>query len=227
MCRNFDELFEAWMRKRGSRTFVKDGIVEPAKYGIVKGHKSCKLLFVLPEPNGRKGGLPTLDLCELLREELSSKPFNLNLGLWTKMILDGKPLKYEPLSPECAREYIQHVAIINLKKLYGSGNANPTEIAHYAWEDRKYICDEIDLIKPDVIIACGESARTNRNLYRVLKDCRFIPNGQLDGDKHWEHNEYIIVPNDHPSLRYPIQTKSAFGKLIRRVRKANICAFSK
>jgi len=47
---------------------------------------------------------------------------------------------------------LRKVAIMNMKKLAGSGHANVEAISLHAWRDRVFICREVDLIRPTIIL---------------------------------------------------------------------------
>jgi hypothetical protein len=65
---------------------------------------------------------------------------------------------------------LRRIASINLKKASGQGWSDMSEVGAHARHDRELLIEQIDTIKPDVMVACG----TFEILAWVL-DLRFAP----------------------------------------------------
>jgi hypothetical protein len=215
-------LFDEWLRtypKRLWREFHKDGIVSEDWYW----RETHRLLFVQLEPNSKGGWSDRFlgrDLRELFAgEELNWKPGHRNLALWTRALLDGVT-KFDSPAVGPAQEQLRRVAIINLKKLAGSGTADHAAISVQAWHDRAMICRQVRLIRPTLVVTCGEFA--NRIFGRVV---RGDPFKTVPDDAVWTHRQLTVLPANHPSVR-PTHARQAFERLVSRAKQYSVAAFS-
>lgn len=195
--------------------FQKDGVVVPQLYK----RESIRLLFVLLEANNKKDRHDS-DIREVFGKERSRKSISLNMARWTLALLDGKT-KYRDFIEDEAIEQHRRVAIMNLKKLAGSGTKHTEKISVQAWRDRRRIIREVELIRPTVIVTCGETA--NRLFYMIVVDDPFadsIPEKSI-----WHYKGMKVLPGNHPSVR-PKDAEEAFQSLIRRAKACGVGAFS-
>lgn len=216
-----DKLFERWVNSYPTRQrhgFHRDGIVDEDAYRL----QADRVLFVLLEPNSRAGRYDRFygdDLRRIFREENLNKELNVNLAIWTRALLDQKTDYIRP-SANGTADQIRRIAILNLKKIGGSGKADYEAISIQAWQDRDFIRKEVRIISPTVVVTCGNNA--NRLFGWIMKNNPFadIP------DEVWNHGGIHVLPANHPSLR-PKHAKDALSRLIQRARTARLASFSK
>lgn len=168
------KLFETWKKEfcfapKGERgQFVPDGIVDYEEYE--KAEK--KILFVLRDPHDADGKYESRGLCdEVLHSSNSFQTWG-PIASWTRGFLRAsskfaplyqiKSESHDPQDLDGTRKYYRKIAIMNLKKASGKGYAE--QIKEYAKNHSKLIHGEINIIQPDVIIACG------RDVYESLQD---------------------------------------------------------
>jgi hypothetical protein len=206
-----EQHLEDWLASYPShlRTeFHKDGIVNPERYR----EERLRLLFVLLEPNSKGGRWDRFqghDLRHVFGEVGLGKSIDLNLARWTRVLLDGEHEYFSP-NAAAAKEQLRRVAIMNLKKLAGSGTANPEAISVHAWRDAAFIRKQVELIQPDLVVTCGPNA--NRLFGMVLSDdpFRVVPEESV-----WSHGSVVVLPGNHPAVR-PKDAPAAFARLVAR-----------
>lgn len=161
--------FEKWIESyseslRGE--FHRDGVINEEVFS----NEKRRILFVTKEPNSKDGNYDKYkgaDLRKIWGEICLKKPFDRNIARWTRIICDGDDPGGSVSWQDIART-MQRVAIINLKKLAGSGSENREEICLYSYNDREFIRKQIELINPNVIIACGKDGLVFRMLWRIM-----------------------------------------------------------
>lgn len=206
-----EQHLEAWLSTYPSHLqpeFHKDGIIHAEQYQ----EERLRLLFVLLEPNSKGGRWDRFqghDLRQVFGEVGLGKSIDINLARWTRVLLDGVQ-EYFSLNAAAAKEQLRRVAIMNLKKLAGSGTANPEAISVHAWRDAAFIRKQVELIRPDLVVTCGPNA--NRLFGMVLSDdpFRVVPE-----DSVWSHGPLVVLPGNHPAVR-PIYAPAAFARLVAR-----------
>jgi hypothetical protein len=209
----FDELFDEWRRSypESSRSeFHKDGIVDSATFA----NQRARVLFVLAEPNSKNGRYDKHcgeDLRQVFGWLGLDKPIDRNLARWTSVVLDRNQQFLKP-SREEAMTALQKVAIINMKKLAGSGHADGEAISFQACRDRAFIRREVDLIRPTIILTCG---KTVRRLFRWVMTDEL---GVAAVDDMWQLDGVAVLPVHHPSVR-PKETEAAFNRVVALVKK--------
>ena len=218
--RQLDMLFEQWLEtypKKQRPGFHRDGIVDEEKYEL----ESDRVLFVLLEPNSKDGLYDRFhgeDLRIVFREEKLKKELNVNLAIWTRALLD-RITEYIRPSVSTTEAQIRRIALLNLKKISGSGKADYEAISIHAWQDREFIRKEVRIISPTVVVTCGISA--NRLFRWVMKN---NPYAEIP-DKIWAHGGFRVLPANHPSLR-PKNAQDALARLIQLARESRIASFS-
>lgn len=215
-----DRLFERWVLTypEPARTgFHRDGIIHEPTY-LSEEHR---ILFVLLEPNSSGGAYDKYygcDLRQVFGEDSLSKSINVNLARWTRVLLDGHTTvgEFDGLS---AQTQIRRVAIMNLKKFAGSGTADFVIAAIHAWYDRRFIHDQVTIMCPSVVVACGKEVH---RLFRcIMSDDRFA---RVDAEVGWKSPGFVVVPANHPSLRPP-NAGDAFERLVNIARTSKVAAF--
>jgi len=193
---SLDSLFDEWIETYPATfrsDFHRDGIVDPVCYA----KEPRRLLYVLAEPNSRGGRYDRYrgwDLRVVFGREALGKAIDLNLARWTRMALDGVT-RGPDLTGKSAAVFLRRVAIMNLKKLPGSGVADREAIAIHAWRDREFIRREIQLIEPDIVITCGETL--TKLLVRILADDAVTPSPSIP--EEW--GGFEVLRAFHPSHR--------------------------
>lgn len=143
---------------------------------------------------------------------------NVNLARWTRIVLDGHTI-FDRYDGQSAQEQIRRTAIVNLKKVAGSGTADYAAAAVQAWRDRDFIRKQVGLIRPTAVVAGGIPA--NRIFRWIMTNDLFTPFEDWVG---WTHDEFAVVPANHPSLR-PKDAPAAFERIVEAVREAKLGAF--
>lgn len=177
--KKFIQLFDEWEQKykdtNDSNKFVRDGIVDEKAWNTLEAGK--KILFILKEPNDEqheKDG--KMDLAYSLKDNyiknLRRYATWRNVFLWSIGILNTEVnmiINFNEIYKKLETGNLNHIAVLNLKKVYGTSTANMSKIKKAAEDDRKYILKEIKLINPDIIVTA--------NIMNILKT--LIPEGQL------------------------------------------------
>lgn len=223
-----DGLFDRWEETyppADREGFHRDGIVREDVFA----QQPWRLLFVLAEPNSRDGKYDKYfghDLRIVFGDLEMAKSVNQNLALWTQVLLDRADVEQvDPLDRvtglEASRQ-LRRVAIMNVKKLPGSGNMGVAGVEAAAWRDREFIREEVTMIRPDVIVTGGAVA--NRALGRALTDrADFDPSVE----QVWRFGFTPILPTYHPAQRIQRNSIRAFLDVIERAEAAAIAAFSR
>ena len=154
-----EELFKRWQEKYSFSAFIKDGIVDIAKYE--KPH----VLFVLrdmncPVPN---------DLCENLRRKGGGAKTWCNVGRWTQALLDKNREYPYDMSPKQRIEQMSRVAVMNIKKEGGGARSVGKTLISYAEEQKELILEQIRICDPDIIICCGQQIKDGLGNAEILE----------------------------------------------------------
>jgi len=212
--KKLDSLFDKWEKEYPETVregFHRDGVV----YEDVFVKQNKRVLFVILEANSRKGKYDQYygkDLRWVFGEEAVGKSIDKNIGVWIMAILDNAST-YEKLDRIEARDQFRRVAFMNLKKLSGSGTADYSAISIQAWLDREYIKQEIEIVKPTLIVACGKE--TNRIFKRIVSK---NPYDYIDESGNWKYNAIPVIQSHHPSVR-PVQAPKSFDFLREQLKK--------
>lgn len=217
-CKTERELFELWKKKNPvsiiytenghkkesminhANVFISDGIVDETIWND-SHHK--RIAYVLKEAYGET---QDWSLTEWLLKVHPSSSFWRRIVEWSYGIQNTTPDKIAKYSPNIYHEnksLFQQIAVINLKKSSGKSSSNYNEIAAYAWEDRRELRKQLEIIKADIIV-CG-STFSSLNLMYNNSIC---PEG-AKCDNHFYNtdiisgNQTIIIDYYHPANRYP------------------------
>jgi len=189
-----DRLFDEWPG-HDSPDFSRDGIInEPLFEGP---------LFVMAEPSGRGSRYSPLNGCDLRAlydTDPPIKPLTHNVALWTEVLLDRRE-RCGLLCADRVRANLRRVAIINLRKLSGTGTADYSQVERYARDHRLWIEQQIRMIAPAIIVACG--VRIDGILRTVFAGSSFLA---------------PVAVTYHPSVRTPAQARHALAQLLGQVR---------
>lgn len=146
-----EDLWDRWAqhyRERGidPGRICRDGIAVPERFAAAPQ----RVLFVLREVNDWEGG----DLRTLLAAGPRYQTWH-TVGRWAAGLLRGFPSYEEVDRWEVMHDALQSIASINLKKASGGASADPALVNAYAFQDRDLLRDQVRLISPHTIVACG------------------------------------------------------------------------
>lgn len=149
-----NQLFEEWRQSSDIHkwSFVSDGVINEEKFEKQK----TKILFVCKEPNQtaateEEKSSRLWDFRVWWKENLWGG-FSICLGNWAFGILNDFP-EYESITPEKRLNAIHSVAYMNVKKTGGLGVAVQQDIGSYVNLNKQMIWKEVQIIKPDLIVA--------------------------------------------------------------------------
>ena len=215
-----EDLFAEWVKSYPAThqgDFHRDGIVHEGLYL----REATRVLYIVLEPNSKGGRYDQhrgADLRILWGDIGLGKSFDLNLARWTAILLDGATKYFTP-DAEHAKQQLRRVAIVNLKKLAGSGTANREAITVHAWRDKDYLRRQVAIVQPTLVVTCGVPA--NRLFGWIIYD---DPLKEIPEESVWTHKSFHVLPVNHPSLR-PQNAPSAFTRVVQRASQAKVGAF--
>ncbi|MEQ1776118.1 MAG: hypothetical protein ABL891_20255 [Burkholderiales bacterium] len=220
-----EDFFKKWIQSYPQsleREFHRDGVIDKDIFAKEK----WKLLFVVKEPNSKNGnydkylGADLRDVWGATEgEKALKKPFNRNVARWTKIICDGVGSDHS-LNWQDVAETMRRVAIINLKKMAGSGSENREEVCLYSFKDKGFIKEQISEINPNVILACGKDGFVFRMIWRIMNDEICFPSDIGKSFYLSLHGKAVPVFSVyHPSLRLKRQEDQAANEIVEIQRK--------
>ncbi|MGB8061292.1 MAG: hypothetical protein WCF26_05310 [Candidatus Sulfotelmatobacter sp.] len=193
---HYEKLLETW-KPRG-RCFIEDGIIDDDRWHSA----DPKVLLLLKE--ARHEGTGTWDLRRHLREEDPTNTWQKS-AYWCYAVQGVKSgsLRCLPFSnmPERKAEYEKAVealrasAIVNIKKIDGKETSDNEDIRKHAERNRHLIKQQIELIKPDLVI-CGNTWRFVENWWDK-KEIEKIYDGVYRVGQH----QRVFIDFWHPAYR--------------------------
>lgn len=141
-------LFNEWEIKvpEYKAKLVKDGIINEELYQVA----SRKILFITKEPNNpnQEPG----DFRDWLKKEIYYS-FSYRIAEWSYGILNNFP-KYDEIWRRrgLAHKAIQHIALINIKKSGGGGNADYNRMMEHLKLNFNLLHRQIEIIDPEIVI---------------------------------------------------------------------------
>jgi hypothetical protein len=151
-----NELFEEWLREykqNGIKTegFSKDGIINEDRFEEADN----RILFVLRETNNFPSSNDYQgDLRRFLNETLKYQIW-CTVGRWAYWLLNDFPAYHSNVNVSVIHGTLRQTAVLNLKKLTGDSVSDLDEINETSHRDRIFIKKEVEIIDPQVIVACG------------------------------------------------------------------------
>ena len=150
---NYETLWQKWEEHYDrigidKDKICRDGIIVEDEFGK---DGSKKILFVMKDDHENKAELK--DLRETLKDGPRNKMWQ-TAARWAAGILYGFP-RFLKIDYKMMQSAIRQIATINLKKTRGVKQADMFVINACAFQDRLLLRKQIDLIDPDIIIACG------------------------------------------------------------------------
>ncbi len=168
-----EKLFDAWAQKHKEKlsqeapyfmtheppygNFVRDGIINMDFWRKQK----VRICFVLNEAGGYEDleAYPEgHDLAAEWNEKGSFTKFMFKLAVWTRAINDAfvAPVTYSKKQIVAVKDdLIRSIAVVNLKKSDGHKRQDYNLIKNFAMEDAEEIRTELDMLKANIIICCG------------------------------------------------------------------------
>jgi hypothetical protein len=198
-----DELLDKWSElkhhQEKGKCFIKDGIVDPSRWASARP----KVLLLLKE--ARHKGSVRWDYREYLRKDYPPNRTLQNSAYWCyaiHRIVRGN-LPPVPFPGTRKSEYIKAVealrssAIVNVKKSGGRSISSDEDIAYYAKKDGPLLRQQIESIKPDVVV-CGNTWECVNQLWQD-KDLVY--------DGVWRVGQSVFINFWHPSYRISDELK--------------------
>jgi len=148
-----------------------------------------KILFVLKETNKYPGGS--------LQDYLSKGPKSqmwYEVSRWAAGLLNNFPPYGEIDHADVLTHSIHSIAAINLKKITGGASAWWNEINLYAHLDRHLLTEQITLISPRIIVACGTF-----DILVWLLDLEINPNDIKSRCHHITRDDVLLINWRHPA----------------------------
>lgn len=152
-----EALFTGWKAARGyGSEFAHDGALDPAAYLA----EVPRILFILKEPSTSNYQLAG-GLLGWLKSPGAKYGSTWNvLARWAGYLLgdpiptvsSGKRLRQQALAR------LRRVAVLNLKKVGPRRRTDHLELAAHAAYDSEFIREQIQILRPDVIVGCGVAA---------------------------------------------------------------------
>lgn len=165
-----DKLFDKWMAMHKFDVFCKDGIVDEKAYSEAE----IKVLFILKDMHlkydiEKYKELGYVDMRMLVPSE--GGMWNA-VESWAEAFFDSK------------EEALTKIAFLNLKKEYGKETVSDCCIMHCSKRDKELIKEEIEIISPDVIIACSHIVyECLKDIFDTPEECteKFVFNDKMQG----------------------------------------------
>lgn len=187
-----NQLFDEWEQTNFEYKdkFVKDGIVVEEFYNSA----TTKILFITKEPNNPEQTAG--DFREWWKKEIAYT-FSYRIAEWSYGLLNNFP-QYDDIWKEngLAHKAIQHIALMNIKKSGGSGNAEYARMMEHLKTNYDFLHRQIEIISPEIIIL-GTS-------WNELRDGLF-PNIKWQKSGYdiliGRHNNARVIDYYHPSSR--------------------------
>ena len=181
-----------------TQNFICDGVVCPEKWFS----QSIRPLYLLKEAYGE--GSWDLIADHLCKSGQISQMWR-RVSKWTSGLLGTTENTLMPYGnwgdvDHYGNEYLQKIAVVNVKKSGGKSSSNMDEIRAYAQFDREELLRELELCDPTVIV-CGYTASVMDIIFKtsVRKDRNenLFYHIQLNG------HDVLVLDYWHPANQYP------------------------
>ena len=198
-----EKLFTDWQNKEPNGTidhsdrFIKDGVVCPEKWFS----QEVRPLFLFKEAYTTKGDKEMKDLIKdhLIRTDKPIDKMWERVSDWTRGLMflsetgEILPFASQEKIKFYGNEYIQKIAVINVKKSSGKSESNDENLKKYAKNDSKEIFEQLELCDPTLII-CGY---TGQYLIEALRLNGVNVETKNRSDFQREHFIYTFELNTH------------------------------
>lgn len=175
-------------------------IVVPDGAGADYSDASPRILFVLKDPNAKGQDVSDVRTWDA-RRQLDKGPEGITwkavarwaVALGTLWSTGSLPPRKEANDPELMRKALRASAAINLKKVAGGSSIAPEVLHAHAHQFRDVLREQIALLNPEIIVACGTGDQL-----RWLLDLASPP----DSAKYhiaWTPSDVPVVMFQHPA----------------------------
>lgn len=184
-----------------NNVFIADGVINHEIWD--DRSKGKHILFVLKEAYG---GESDWSLADEVRVHAPWSAIWNRIVEWTYGITNTsveKIAKYEPskISFEKPNQWLNEIAVLNIKKSGGESQSHYGEISAYADYDRTEILRQIEIINPDIIVCGATFGDINRIMGNPCKK------GECDNWYYYSdaigNRERLFIDYYHPANRYP------------------------
>jgi len=174
-----NQLFDKWIDDSKQtifpfNIFVEDGIVDENCF------EGRKILFALKDLHLNKEAREIyqeqgrINMREHVFDKDDWRTWN-PIALWTKFLLNDSSAPFEEEINDMSslrKSYLSHIAFINLKKEAGDSSVPDKCVLCYAKIHSKEIRKEIEIIEPELIIACSAVVYEALRTYVFPKECK-------------------------------------------------------
>jgi hypothetical protein len=176
-----------------------DGPIDEAQWW----NAQVRVLFMSKDCNDSRQVMKPVgyDLCRLLREidrnSKHSRTFQRELGRWAHAIHQfsvGRTVSYDAISPQDAAKALLSTAVMNVKKLAGTSNANDAELKAAVARDNLRILKQIEILSPTVVVCCGTFKYLKGGVPDLEKTAR--------ATRCFRQNHVYWIDQWHPSFRF-------------------------
>jgi hypothetical protein len=177
--------------------FIRDGIINQERWDKA----TIKVLFLLRECYDYKmTGAAGFDLrAEIRQWKKAHGPTMRTAALWAYGIHNARGTSVPSLSsisPAVAFDSLLASAIVNIKKSRGVKKSNLADIDTHATNDGQFICRQIDLIAPHLVV-CGGT-------WRSICQCKWVADAHESIYDHmYKISGRYYLSHWHPSNRFP------------------------
>ncbi len=198
-----ESLLEKWSQRQRhkGKCFVKDGIIDKDLWNSVETRTLLVLKEAYAPPIGTGGGWDLREVWRTVIRKGAVQAWTIfrNSAYWcyaTQSLAHGRLPPLASIASDYGRlsEALLSSAVVNIKKSDGRYPSIDQDIHDYGQEDGDLIREQVELIRPDVVI-CGNVWRHLEHLWRT----------QPAYDLVWRSEGPIFVDFWHPANRYPAQ----------------------
>ncbi|MGI6594980.1 MAG: hypothetical protein ACOX24_07930 [Christensenellales bacterium] len=205
---SLDNLLKEWKLKYPDSVFISDGIVNKEKWKTQK----VRPLFLLKEAYGGDSDWDLIDdYLSIFINDSDNTPIKdktwKRVVQWTHGIFNTNETTLAQLPSsfsDISAEWLNSIAVVNVKKANGKDSSNKTDINGYAERDREFLKRQIELIDPTVII-CG-STISSLNIIMCGEENEGVRNSDNKNDD-WCYftninaHKVIVLDYYHPGQR--------------------------
>jgi hypothetical protein len=210
------DLFSKWKIERpayseGGCLFTEDGIMDFNLWS----NTFPKILILLKE--NHDSSYDPIDGLTIDR-----KPFSLNIARWQHVIKSAFDNPAISISYDniILPSTIHDIAIVDIKKVNeGMSSSNPNDIDKYAFNDKAFIKEQIDLINPDIIL-CGNTGDYYANHFYLNDNWEELIS--ISKCKCFKDNQRLIIDFYHPSTRSAERDRELFDILYRMILEGDV-----
>lgn len=169
-----EKLFNEWETREHhkGKIFVRDGVINPEVFYS----SDFRPLFLLKEAYGKDESNNdiakehNINFGEDCKQKNRTWP---NISRWIYAMLNTtkeKPAEYTELDcfTDKKNEYLQKMAVVNIKKSNGTSLTSSKSLNYYLEEDKDLLALQISLIKPTIIV-CGYTLSRLKVIFPELK----------------------------------------------------------